>query len=149
MRTPRTDCPTGRLVLDGRTGDPPAPSALERGLTGTDLLDWIALRRICEGYVAMFGSEYFDHGRRVPCYLPEVFGRLAEAELTELRDADFPGGRRGIVLTPLGRDRYHDLEAMRRSSLYLDRLPDGWSVPLDRPLSRWRPVRGCSGGTTR
>lgn len=61
-------------------------------LTGTELLDWIALRRVYEGGVAMHGSEHLDRGRKVPCYLPDAFCRLADAELSELRDPGLSQG---------------------------------------------------------
>lgn len=43
-------------------------------LTGSELLDWIGLRRVHEGGVEMHGVEHVDWGRKVPCYLPEVTG---------------------------------------------------------------------------
>jgi len=115
-------------------------------LTGTELLDWIALRRVHEGGVALHGSEYVHWGRKVPCYLPGVFGRLADAELTELRDPDFPGGPRRVVLTPRGRKRYRELTAKRGAWVDPEQSSGGCSVPPDRPLSRLRPARGSSEG---
>lgn len=81
-------------------------------LTGPELLDWIALRRVHEGGVARHGSGYVDWGRKVPCYLPEVFARLADTALTGLLDPDSAGLRR-VVCTPRGRDRYQKLTAKR------------------------------------
>jgi len=126
-------------------------------LTGTGLVDWIALRRVREGGVAIHGSGYVDHGRRVPCYLPEAFDRLAEAGLTDLRDADYPG-QRGVVLTPRGRIRYQELESCtlpcRHPSTPRDFPPDPgrssvlsahkpFLVPGDRPaprnITQWKP----------
>ncbi|MGH3942679.1 MAG: hypothetical protein ACRDTG_29465 [Pseudonocardiaceae bacterium] len=80
-----------------------------RWLTGTDLLDWIALRRVGEGGVTMLGAHYFDHGRRVPCFVPDAFRRLADGELIDLLDPDYPGGLRRVVITPGGRARYQKL----------------------------------------
>ncbi|MGQ0777149.1 MAG: hypothetical protein ACT4NY_22500 [Pseudonocardiales bacterium] len=81
-------------------------------LTGTELLEWIGLRRVREGGVARRGVEHLEWGQKVPCYLPEVFGGLAEAELTALLDPDFAGLRR-VVCTPRGLDRYQELTAKR------------------------------------
>jgi len=89
-----------------------------RWLTGTELLDWIALRRVCQGGVAMLGSHYLDHGQRVPCFLPEAFRRLADAKLTGLLNPDHPGGLRRVVITLTGRARYQELSAARGPSLY-------------------------------
>lgn len=111
-------------------------------LTGSELLDWIALRRVSEGGVALHGPEHLDQGMKMPCFLPEAFSRLAAAELTEVRDPDFSGGPCRVMLTPAGRAHYQKLSAERA-------LPDpeqssgDCSVPPDRPLSapRLRPVR--------
>lgn len=84
-----------------------------RRLAGIELLDWLALRRVGEGGVAMLGSHYLDRGRRVPCFLPEALRRLAEGKLTELLDSDSPGGLRRVVITSRGRARYRELSAMR------------------------------------
>jgi len=95
----------------------PDPASVARGrsrrLTGTELLDWIGLRRVRQGGVAIFGTHYLDHGRTVPCFLPETFRRLTETELTELLDQDHPGGPRRVVITPDGQCRYHELSAKR------------------------------------
>ncbi|MGH3939841.1 MAG: hypothetical protein ACRDTG_14670 [Pseudonocardiaceae bacterium] len=82
-------------------------------LTGTELLDWIGLRRAYEGGVALHGSGYVRWGQTVPCYLPEVFDRLISAELTEVRDPDFSGGLRRVVFTPRRHGRYQELTAKR------------------------------------
>ncbi|MGQ0773632.1 MAG: hypothetical protein ACT4NY_04295 [Pseudonocardiales bacterium] len=72
-------------------------------LTGTELLDCIALRRVHGAGVALYGSVHLDQGRRMPCYLPDTFGRLAEAELTELLTPGYSGGPWRVVLTPRGK----------------------------------------------
>ena len=83
-----------------------------RRLTGTELLDWIALKRVRQGGVAVLGSHYLDHGRRVPCFLPEAFRRLADAGLTELLDSSLPGGLHRVVITLGGQSRYQELSAV-------------------------------------
>lgn len=97
-------------------------------LTGPELLDWIGLRRVHEGGVALRGSGYVEWGRKVPCYLPEVFGRLAEAELTDLLDVDCAGLRR-VVLTPCGGDRYQELTVRGGSAVCAEQ---GCSASPDR-----------------
>ena len=91
-------------------------------LTGTELLDCIALRRVRVGGVALYGSVLLDQGRRMPCYLPDTFGRLAEAKLTELLSPDWSGGPRRVVLTPRGQVRYQELTAKRDSQCSTARL---------------------------
>ncbi len=34
-------------------------------LIGTELLDWIALRRVSEGGMALHGPEHLDRGRKI------------------------------------------------------------------------------------
>ncbi|MGQ0775056.1 MAG: hypothetical protein ACT4NY_11670 [Pseudonocardiales bacterium] len=63
--------------------------------------------------MARHGLEYVDWGRKVPCYLPEVFDRLAESGLTDLLDANCSAGLRRVVCTPRGLDRYQALTAKR------------------------------------
>ncbi|MGH3899955.1 MAG: hypothetical protein ACRDTA_17295 [Pseudonocardiaceae bacterium] len=101
-------------------------------LTGVELLDWIALRRVSEGGVALHGLEHLDHGRKMPCYLPDAFRRLAAAGLTEVGDPDFPGGPSRVVLTPHGRGRHQELSAQR--ALTSPEQPSGGcSILPDRP----------------
>ncbi|MGH3937131.1 MAG: hypothetical protein ACRDTG_00620 [Pseudonocardiaceae bacterium] len=117
-------------------------------LTGTELLDWIALRRVSEGGVALHGPEHLDHGRKMPGYLPDAFSRLATAELIEARDPDFPGGPCRLVLTLSGRERYQELKT-KRDLIGPEQPSGGCSVPPDRPPSPLRPVRGSQEGTVR
>ncbi|MGH3912303.1 MAG: hypothetical protein ACRDTC_02655 [Pseudonocardiaceae bacterium] len=118
-------------------------------LTGTELLDCIALRRVRGGGVALHGSGHLDQGRRMPCYLPDVFRRLAEMELTELLSPDYSAGPRRVVLTPRGQVRYRELTAKRDSCADPEQSSGACSVPPDRPSSRLRPVRGLTEGAIR
>ncbi|MGH3937802.1 MAG: hypothetical protein ACRDTG_04080 [Pseudonocardiaceae bacterium] len=121
-------------------------------LTGTELLDWIALRRVHEGGVAMHGSVYVHWGRKVPCYLPEVFGRLVETELAELLDVDCSEELHRMTLTSPGLARFRGLIAKRGlfvnpeqssgdcSVPLADRCPDcGRPGPSGRSLVEWTP----------
>lgn len=71
--------------------------------------------------MAMFGLHYLDHGRRVPCFLPETFRQLTDEKLTELLDSGFPGGLRRVVITSSGRARYQELSAIRDPDSGADR----------------------------
>lgn len=55
-----------------------------RPLPATELIEWIALRRVRWGGVALYGVRYLDHGRRVPCYLDEPLDELRRRGLVEL-----------------------------------------------------------------
>jgi hypothetical protein len=76
-------------------------------LTGEELFDWLALRRVHQGSVAMAGSCYLDNGRPVPCYLPVPLSRLIETGLLEAVEMNPCWAR--IVATASGRARYHEL----------------------------------------
>ncbi|MGH3940499.1 MAG: hypothetical protein ACRDTG_18050 [Pseudonocardiaceae bacterium] len=83
--------------------------------------------------MALHGSVHLDRGRKMPCYLPDAFHRLAEAELTELLSPDWSGGLRRVVLTPRGQARYQELAAKRDPYLDPEQSSGACSVPLDRP----------------
>ncbi|MGH3938799.1 MAG: hypothetical protein ACRDTG_09195 [Pseudonocardiaceae bacterium] len=99
-------------------------------LIGLDLLEWIALRRVHEGGVALHGSEYLHWGRKVPCYLPEGFSRLVETGLTELLDPGCSSGLRRIAPTSRGQERYRELSTKRGLSVDPERSSGGCSVTL-------------------
>ena len=81
----------------------PSWRPIPRPLAGPDLYAWMALRRVHGGGVARFEGCYYDSGRRMPCFLPDVFDELAEAGLLTLAEPD-PGtaGLRRAALTSEG-----------------------------------------------
>ncbi|MGQ0777688.1 MAG: hypothetical protein ACT4NY_25315 [Pseudonocardiales bacterium] len=111
-------------------------------LTGLDLLEWIALRRVHEGGVALHGSQYLHWGQKVPCYLPEVFDRLVEMGLTELLDPGCSSGLRCVAPTSRGQDRYQELTAKRGLSRDPEQPSGSCSVAPDRPSSSIAAGRG-------
>ena len=82
-----------------------------------------------EGGVALHASGYVHWGLKVPCYLPEVFDRLADAELTELLDPDHSGEPRRVVPTSRGRSRYQELSAKHDVCLDPEQSSGACSVP--------------------
>lgn len=100
-----------------RVGPPASP--IPRPLAGPDLFAWLALRRAHAGGVARFEGSYFDSGRRVPCFLPDVFDELVEAGLLTLADPDWPGGWRRAALTGEGLARFAALS--ERNSQWVHR----------------------------
>lgn len=106
-------------------------------LQAGELTEWIALRRVCAGGVALLGSRYLDLGRPVPGYLDGPLAELHGAGLVALADVDRWLLRR-VVPTRTGRARYGELSAKRRAP---DDPPVGRLLPavqpgqcLDRPL---------------
>ncbi|MGH3915979.1 MAG: hypothetical protein ACRDTC_21610 [Pseudonocardiaceae bacterium] len=125
----------------GPEGEAVTVIVMDKALTGPELLDWLALRRVRRGGVAMLGSHYLDQGRKVPCFLPTALHRLADTGLTELLDPDHPGGVRRIVISPDGRVRYQELSALRSTAVDPDRLPGSGEI-FPEPLL---PDRGRLG----
>jgi len=83
-------------------------------LAGAELREWMALRRVCEGAVTKLVAHWLDHGRPVPCYLPDVLDDLTCGGLIALADPDpMLSGMRRAIITPAGRTRYLQLCAKR------------------------------------
>lgn len=77
-------------------------------LTGVDLYDWIALRRVSEGGIARMGDHWFDSGFRVPCYVTDALTALHGSDLVALIDVDGWCMQRA-ALTEAGKVRYAEL----------------------------------------
>ncbi|MGH4015734.1 MAG: hypothetical protein ACRDSL_17780 [Pseudonocardiaceae bacterium] len=60
-------------------------------LSGPELIEWIALRRVCGVRVAMSGGQYLDLGCRVPTYLDDPLTDLYRRGLITVVDADVGG----------------------------------------------------------
>jgi hypothetical protein len=79
-------------------------------LTGVDLSDWIALRRISKGHVVKLGAHWIQNGRRVPYYVADALAMLCEHGLVALADPDpLIGITARAVLTDTGATRYQQL----------------------------------------
>lgn len=91
----------------------PVPAMTRAPLVGTDLYDWIALRRVSDGGIARMGDCWFDGGRRVPCYVTDTLAGQCEAGLVTLADPDEWGLARA-ALTGTGTTRYEQLCRQRQ-----------------------------------
>ncbi|MGH3914768.1 MAG: hypothetical protein ACRDTC_15370 [Pseudonocardiaceae bacterium] len=81
-----------------------------KALTGTALREWMALRRVGEGAVTKLGTHWLDHGRPVPCFLPDTLNDLTHTGLITLTDPDpLLGGRHRATITPAGHTHYRQL----------------------------------------
>jgi hypothetical protein len=69
----------------------PGPAMTRAPLTGADLYDWIALRRVSGGGMAKLGDRWLDSGHRVPGYVTEALVVLRGDGLVTLADSQ-PGG---------------------------------------------------------
>lgn len=83
-------------------------------LSGADLYDWMALRRVSGGDVARVGGGWLDGGHRVPGYVAHALTELLAGGLVVLVDRDPYGMRRG-ALTDSGAARYEWLCQQRQA----------------------------------
>lgn len=88
------------------------PTPRPWSLRGTELIEWIALRRVWGGGVARLCAHWFDLGRPVPCYLPHALEDLHRRALVGLADLDRSTLRRAM-LTHSGYLRYAELTTTR------------------------------------
>ena len=85
-------------------------------LAGSDLYDWIALRRVGSGGIATTADRWFDAGRRVPGYVADTLADLSGAGLVMVIDPDSSGTAR-VALTDAGVTRYDVLCQQRQRAL--------------------------------
>lgn len=85
-------------------------------LTGADLYDWIALRRVNDGGIAKAGDRWFDSGLRVPGYVTDTLTALCTNRLVVLADGDDwdMWSMRRATLTAAGTTRYQQLCQQRQ-----------------------------------
>lgn len=98
--------------------DPPPPVAgtNQAPLSGADLYDWIALRRVSDGLVAIQNGLWLESGRRMPGYVTDTLTALAEQRLVTLAKPD-PWGMARATLTGAGSIRYEQLSRQRKTAL--------------------------------
>jgi hypothetical protein len=97
------------------SGQPhPTAGMRQAPLAGSNLYDWIALRRVSAGGVATKGGRWFDAGRRVPGYVADTLADLRTAGLLAVSDPDVSGA---AALTSTGIARYDALCEQRQRVL--------------------------------
>jgi len=84
-------------------------------LVGTDLYDWVALRRVSAGGTTRMGDHWFDHGRLVPGYVADALTTLCDNGLVAVATLDVWGMQRA-ALTGAGTARYQQLGRHRQSA---------------------------------
>lgn len=89
---------------------------MKNPLVGTDLYDWMALRRVNEGGMAQVGDCWLENGHRVPGYITDALTELLASGLVALADQD-PYSLRRAALTDTGTARYEWLCQLRQSAL--------------------------------
>ena len=91
-----------------------AGSAEWRGrqpLSGTDLIDFLALRRVCgrpDARVRQVGEHYVEHERPVLPFIADGLTALIEVGHLRLGELD-SGATRPVAVTGSGRARYEEL----------------------------------------
>jgi hypothetical protein len=96
-------------------------------VAGSDLYDWIALRRVGSGGIATMANRWFDAGRRVGGYVADTLAALCGAGLVMAIDPDVSGIAQA-ALTDAGMTRYDVLCQQRQRALQVaDRGGQGGS----------------------
>jgi len=93
-------------------------------LAGSDLYDWIALRRISGSGIARVGDRWFDGGPRVPGYVADALTALCEDGLVRLVNLEKMAMAR-VALTDAGAIRYEHLCRQRQKALRISAAPLG------------------------
>jgi hypothetical protein len=97
------------------------------------LYEWLALRRVDEGVIAISAGIYYKHGRSVPAHLTAVLDRLRCGGLIVIAEGDPIWDLRPISLTHAGQARYQDLCQQRAALQHRHESST-------RPTSRTSPV---------
>jgi hypothetical protein len=82
-----------------------------------DLVEWLALRRVARGGVAMAHGAYFDDGRPFAADLAAVVPALIDAGRIALAPVDGWGVRRAALTVPTGCERFAELTATREIAI--------------------------------
>jgi hypothetical protein len=116
---------------------PRSPATTRPPLTGTDLYDWMALRRVNAGGIARMGDHWFDHGRQIPDYVADSLAALCDSSAVTLAEPDGWGMRRA-ALTNAGRGRFQQLCRQRQTVQPLPALGSVAAVAwlADHPCAR-------------
>lgn len=126
---PRTGA--GAVAIPARTGDNPADRsdrpadqdvaavhvrpATSPQPAGTDLYDWMALRRVSGGGIAKMDDHWLEHGHRIPGYIADALTALCDTGVVALAEVDVWAMRRA-VLTDTGIIRYKQLNRQQQIS---------------------------------
>lgn len=82
-------------------------------LTGTDLIDFLALRRVCgrtDSHIGKMGNDYVENGRPLLLFLTDGLTALIEAGHVTLGEPDTAScGIQPVTVTISGRARYEEL----------------------------------------
>ena len=82
-------------------------------LTGTDLIDFLALRRVCgraDSRIGKVGDDYVENGHPLLLFLADSLTTLIEVGHVTLGEPDTAScGIRPITVTTSGRARYEEL----------------------------------------
>ncbi|HEY2763118.1 MAG TPA: hypothetical protein VGJ13_03765 [Pseudonocardiaceae bacterium] len=100
-------------------------------MTGADLSDFIALRRVCgriDSHVTQVGDDFYDAERRLLPHVEDGVRMLIEVGFATLGEADSEYGRRPVSATPDGRARYEQLCERQGYQPYPDprSTAEGW-----------------------
>lgn len=97
------------------TGDDAAPAVDYR--TPPAVIVHMALRHVADGYVALYGKQWLDRGRRMSSALTPAFdSAYAAGQITVAAPDATQAGMRRAALSPAGWDQYRALGALLAAS---------------------------------
>lgn len=106
-------------------------------LSGTDLTDFLALRRVCgrpDSHLDQVADQYVENGRPVLPFIADGLTALLESGHVVLGEPDpASGGGRPVMVTAAGRDRYEQLCDKQGIPPY----PAGLSGPVTEAPTQW------------
>ncbi|MFY9806602.1 MAG: hypothetical protein WCC38_18655 [Pseudonocardiaceae bacterium] len=94
---------------------PRSPATTRPPLAGTDLYDWMALRRVKAGGIALRGDHWLEHGRRIPGYVAGALAASCDSSAVTLAEPDHWRMRRA-ALTNAGSARFQQLCRQRQTA---------------------------------
>jgi hypothetical protein len=132
-----------RVSRANRRGLPPVssdaarPATTRPPLTGADLYEWMALRRVSAGGIARMGDHWFDHGRQIPGYVADTLAMLCDGSAVALAELDGSDLQRA-ALTDTGSARFQQLCRQRQTAQRLPTPGSGHAVAwlADHPRAR-------------
>ena len=100
-------------------------------LSGADLSDFIALRRVCgriDSHVTQVDGDFYDGERKLLSHVEDGVRMLIEVGFATVGEPDPEYGRRPVSVTPDGRARYEELCERQGYPPYPDptSTPSGW-----------------------
>lgn len=113
---PHLPCtPAGAVAFPDGLPRTPERGTTRHPLTGADLYDWMALRRVSAGGIGSIGDHWLEYGRQIPGYVSDTLAWLCDSDAVVLAERDGSGMQRA-ALTEAGNARFQQLCRQRQAA---------------------------------